>query len=259
MTSMQTTPTTALVTGATSGIGQAFVRALPASCALLVTGRDEAALSRLVVDLGTGRRVQTLAADLATDAGREAVCSAAEQLGIDLLICNAGMGPFGDFLSASEAALKQTVSVNVMATLVLLRGLLPGMLARAERDGRRAGVIVVSSGAAFLPVPRLAVYAATKAFDLSLTEALAAELAGRPISVLALCPTATRSRFAQRAGFGSNLPGAQDPAYVARQALSALGRQRTLTLGPLTGSVLAAPALVRAAAAQFLHTVMPRR
>ncbi len=259
MAFMQNLPRAALITGATSGIGEAFAHALPASTSLLLTGRNEAALLQLAQTLGAGRLVETLRADLATDHGLDTLLTAAERFNIDLLICNAGLGPFGDFLAAPEVTLRDTVSVNVMAPLVLTRRLLPGMIARAEAEGRRAGLIVVSSGAAFLPVPRLAAYAASKAFDLSLTEALGAELTGRPVDVLALCPTATRSRFAERSGFGRNPPGAQNPAHVARRAFSALGRQRTLVLGPITGSVLTGPALIRAAVAQALQTVLPRR
>lgn len=255
---MRTVPSAALVTGATSGIGEAFARALPPSTSLLLTGRDEAALGRLAAELGTGRLVETLGADLATDPGLDALCAAAEAFSIDLLICDAGVGPFGDFLSADEEALRATVLVNVMAPLVLTRRLLPGMIARAEDAGSRAGLIVVSSGVAFLPVPRLAAYAASKAFDLSLTEALGAELTGRPVDVLALCPTLTRSQFAARSGYGRNPPGAQSPAHVARAALSALGRQRTLALGAISGSVLTAPALVRAGLAQALQAILPR-
>jgi len=255
---MRTPPRAALVTGATSGIGEAFARALPAGTSLLLAGRNEAALGRLARELGPGRLVETVGGDLAADHGLDTLSAAAERFGIDLLVCNAGLGPFGDFLSTPEGMLRETVSVNVMAPLVLLRRLLPGMTARAEVAGRRAGLIVVSSGAAFLPVPRFAAYAASKAFDLSLTEALAAELTDRPIDVLALCPAATRSRFGERAGFGGNFPGAQHPAHVARSALAALGKQRTLVLGPLTGSVLTAPALIRAVAAQAFQTLLPR-
>ncbi len=259
MDTMQTPRRAALITGATSGIGEAFARALPTETALLLTGRDESALIALAEQLGAGRLVETLAADLSEEAGLDAVCAAAERFSIDLLICNAGLGPYGDFLDAPEASLRATVSVNVMAPLVLLRRLLPGMIARAEASVTRAGTIVLSSGAAFLPVPRLAAYAASKAFDLSLTEALSAELSGRPIDILALCPTATRSRFAERSGFGGTPPGAQQPEHVAKTALAALGKQRTLTLGPLSGSVLSAPALVRAAAAQAFQVLLPRR
>ncbi|GAA0566888.1 hypothetical protein GCM10009416_01120 [Craurococcus roseus] len=252
---------TALVTGATSGIGEAFARALPARTDLLLTGRDAAKLDRLEAELpAAGRRVETVAADLATDAGLDAVSARAEAFGVDLLIANAGVGPFGDFLQASEESLRQTVAVNVMAPVVLTRRLLPGMLDRAKAARRRAGLIVVSSNAGFVPVPRLAAYAASKAFDLSLTEALAAELAGEPVDVLALCPTATRTRFAARSGFGGgNLPGAEDPADVARAALGALGRMRTLVRGPLSGLLLSGPAFARAALAQTLALALPRR
>ncbi|MBV9654569.1 MAG: SDR family NAD(P)-dependent oxidoreductase [Acetobacteraceae bacterium] len=255
----KTAPRATLVTGATSGIGEAFARALPPTTSLLLTGRNEGALGRLARELGAGRLVETVAGDLADDRGLDMLAGAAERFGIDLLIHAAGLGPYGDFLSASEEALRETVAVNVTAPLVLCRRLLPGMIARAETANRRAGLIVVSSGAAFLPVPRFAVYAATKAFDLSFTEALAAELGARPIDVLALCPTATRSRFGERSGFGGNFPGAQHPAHVARQALAALGRQRTLVLGPLSGPAFTGPALVRTAAARALQAVLPRR
>ena len=201
-----------------------------------------------------------MAADLATDAGLDAVAARAEAVGVDLLIANAGVGPFGDFLQASEESLRATVSVNVMAPVVLVRRLLPGMIRRARAEGgRRAGLVVVSSNAAFVPVPRLATYAASKAFDLSLAEALAAELSSEPVDVLALCPTATRTHFAARSGFGGNLPGAEDPADVAAAALHALGRVRTLVRGPLSGLLLSGPALARAALAQTFAWVLPRR
>lgn len=251
----------ALVTGATSGIGEAFARALPTATDALLTGRDKAALERLAGELAApGRRVETVVADLATDAGLDAVAARGEAFGVDLLVANAGVGPFGDFLAASEESLRATVAVNVLAPVVLVRRLLPGMLARAREERRQAGLIVVSSNAAFVPVPRLAAYAASKAFDLSLTEALAAELAAEPVDVLALCPTATRTRFAARSGFGGgNLPGAESPDDVARAALCSLGRVRTLVRGPLSGLLLSGPAVARAAVAQVLDLVLPRR
>lgn len=259
---MRTAPhRAAIVTGATSGIGEGFARALPTATGVLLTGRDGTALDRIAGELAApGRRVETVAADLATDAGLDAVTAWAEAMGVDLLIANAGVGPFGDFLEASEESLRATVAVNVMAPVVLARRLLPGMLARARAERRRAGLVIVSSNAAFVPVPRLAIYAASKAFDLSLAEALAAELAAEPVDVLALCPTATRTRFAARSGFrGGDLPGAEDPADVAAAALRALGRVRTLVRGPVSGLLLGGPALARAAVAQALAAVLPHR
>jgi uncharacterized protein len=259
MASTQTPFRAALITGASSGIGEAFARALPTTTSVLLTGRDEQALFRLSEDLRSDRLLETLVADLATAGGLDTLSTAAERLGIDLLVCNAGLGSFGDFLATDEATLRQTVMVNVMAPLVLIRRLLPEMITRAEASGGRAGLIVVSSSTAFLPVSRLAVYAASKAFALSLTEALAAELTGRPVDVLALCPTATRSRFAERSGFGRMPPLAQSPVHVAHRALAALGKQRTLVLGPISGLILTPPALLRAAAAQIFQAVLPRR
>jgi short-subunit dehydrogenase len=186
------------------------------------------------------------------------VANAADAFGIDLLLANAGLGPFGPFLEAPEQALRDTIAVNVMATTLLLRRLLPGLLARVLEQDSRAGLVVVASSAAFLPVPNFAVYAASKAFDLSLTEALAAELAADPIDVLALCPTATRSGFAKRSGYRGSMPGAQDPGYVARAALAALGHRRTLVLGPLSGPLLSVAAIARAASAEAISLVTRR-
>jgi uncharacterized protein len=260
MTGMLWRPRAALVTGASSGIGEAFARALPGGTSLLLTGRNLDALAHLAAELsGAGRRVETVAADLTTEDGLDTVAARAGEFGVDLLVLNAGTGRFGDFLAQSEAALRETVGVNVLAPAVLAHRLLPGMIERARRAGRRGGVIIVSSNTAFAPVPRLATYAASKAFALSLAEALAAELTGEPVDVLALCPTATRSRFAERAGWGSEIPGAQSPRHVANAALCALGRQRTLVLGPLSGTVLAVPALARAAIAQGIALLVPRR
>jgi uncharacterized protein len=98
----------ALVTGASSGLGEGFARALPDATALLLTGRDEAALGRRVAAVARpGRRVEAVAADLATEAGLEAVAARAAAFGIDLLIANAGTGPYGDFLAVPEAALHE--------------------------------------------------------------------------------------------------------------------------------------------------------
>ncbi len=250
----------ALVTGATSGIGEAFARRLARTTDLMLTGRNADGLARLQAELsGTDRMVRTVAADLATPADLERLLQEAALFRPELLICNAGLGPYGRFLEADEAMIHDTVAVNVMAPTILTRRLLGGMIDRARAAGRRAGLIIVSSGVAFLPVPGLAVYAASKAFDLSLAEALAAELVREPVDVLALCPTATRSRFAARSGWvGGSLPGAQGASYVARAALNAIGRQRTLVMGPISGTLLTGTALARAAAARAIALLTQR-
>ncbi len=224
----------ALITGASSGIGAAFARALPAQTDLLLTGRDAAALEALAADLAApGRHIETLVADLADDKGRSALIAAAEAFRPDLLINNAGLGAFGRVIDHAPEVERSLAEVNVVAPLVLTRALLPDMLARARAERRRAGVIVVASTAAFQPLPYLATYAATKAFDYFYARGLASELAGEPVDVLALCPGPTRTRFFVRAGSARALGGAQmtGAPEVAAAALRALGRQPVLTVG----------------------------
>jgi short-subunit dehydrogenase len=233
----------AAITGASSGLGAAFSAVLPADTNLLLTARDAGALRAVAGKIRkAGRRIEIVAADLSTPEGREAVIDACEDAEIDLLINNAGMGTYGPFLEAEDKAVEATVLVNVLAPVVLARRLLPGMISRARLADRRAGLINVSSGAAFLPVPTMAVYGASKVFDLAFSEAIAAELAGEPIDVLALCPGATRTQFGARAGFDrGNFPGAVEPERVARAAINALGRRRTLITG-IIGPVAFGPA-----------------
>lgn len=161
----------ALITGASSGIGSAFARELPEATDLLLTGRDAPRLEALAVELTRpGRRVATKVADLAVEADVADVAAWADAEEIDLLINNAGMGQLGGVLDHSLAAERDTVAVNVVATLMLTRALAPGMIARARSAGGRAGVVILSSTAAFSAVPFFTTYAATKAFGLSFAE-----------------------------------------------------------------------------------------
>ena len=231
----------ALVTGASSGIGACFARALPTATSLLLTARNAEALTRMRDELAApGRVVEVIAADLATDEGRSSVIAKAMALEIDLLINNAGVGPFGAVLENDPAFERATVELNVVAPVVLTRALLPGMLDRAAVSGRRAGLILLSSQLAFQPVPFVTTYGASKSFLLAYGEGLAAELKGRMADVLVLCPGATRTGFGRRAGFEyGSLPGAADPMDVARAGLSALGRRTVHVHGMAPRTVLA--------------------
>ncbi|HEV7371402.1 SDR family NAD(P)-dependent oxidoreductase [Arenibaculum sp.] len=231
----------ALVTGATKGIGAAFARALPRSTGLLLVARHEDALAAMRDEASwPGREVETLAADLTTGEGRQAVAAAAERLGVDLLVNNAGTGPFGRVVDNPAAAEEATVELNAVAVAVLTRALLPGMIGRARAEGRRCGLVLVSSTVAFQPVPLLATYAATKSFVLAYGEALAVELEGEPVDVQVLCPGPTRTDFGRRSGFrAGRLPGAEDPLAVARGSLAALGRSRVHVRGMGTRAALA--------------------
>ncbi len=239
----------ALVTGASSGIGAAFARALPKSTALLLTGRDREALGKLAAELAPGGRpVRIVIADLATPEGRASVIAAGLDQPIDLLINNAGLGWLGPVVDTSEERARDMVLVNVLAAVEITRALLPAMVKRAKSVGTRCGIVMVSSTAAFMPIPYFAIYAATKAFLLHFAEGLAEEMSSAPVDILALCPGATETRFFDRANVGQPVGSAIHSAErVAREGLVALGRRRVHVVG--SSNYLAA------AAARFL----PRR
>jgi uncharacterized protein len=222
----------ALITGATSGIGAGFARQLPIETGLFLTGRDHTRLDAVAASVGRpGRRVETLAADLATAAGRgELVARALHQPDLDLLICNAGLGAFGPFLHAPWQRLREVIDVNITGTVELVHALMPPMLDHARQAGRRCGLIVVSSLAGFGPGANISTYAASKAFGLYLAQGLAIELRAQPVDVLALCPSYTDTEFFVRSGEVAPLD-AMTPDAVAQEGLAALGC-RTVHLCP---------------------------
>lgn len=251
----------ALITGASSGIGEAFARSLPTDTGLILVARSPEPLAALAADLvgkTPDRPVHVVTADLTDPGDRETVVAAAETHGADLLINNAGRGTLGAILDSDPETLAGTVALNAEAPLMLIRAVVPGLLDRAAAENRRAGLINVASSAGFTPVPHFATYAATKAFMLTLSESLTAELSGQPIDILTLCPGATRSDFGARAGYGGGqLPGAIPADWVARAAMTALGRQATLLTGP-EAAALNPVVLARSAVAGALNRVTRR-
>lgn len=232
----------ALITGASSGIGEAFARGLPRSTALLLAGRDRDRLTKLAHELASpGRLVRIVAADLSDDSDRGGMMAAAESAEVDLIINNAGIGRLGRVIENPPERESEMVKVNALAPVEICRALIPGMLRRAEQKQTRAGVINVSSAAAFTPMPFFATYAASKAFLLHYTEALAEELSDRPIDVLALCPGATRTRFFERAGIEKPGLTMHEPERVVREGLQALGHRTVHIVGP--GNYLATAAM----------------
>jgi short-subunit dehydrogenase len=231
----------ALITGASSGIGEAFARALPKSTALLLTGRDRARLAHLATELATAdRSVRSIAADLATAEGRQALIGFADGQPVDLLINNAGIGYLGAVAENPPERETEMAELNMVAPVEITRALLPCMLKRTHGE-RRGGLIFVASAAAFMPIPLFATYAASKAFLLHYAEALAEELSGAPVDVLALCPGATRTRFFERANIGrANVPQMHEPDRVAREGLQALGHRVVHIVG--SGTYLATTA-----------------
>jgi short-subunit dehydrogenase len=214
----------ALVSGASMGIGAAFAEALAARhYDVALVARSGPALDALAARLRAAHavRAETFVADLADAAAVEATASAVEAAfgRVDLLVNNAGFGAHGRFENIEPHRTAGQVRVNIEALVALTHRLVSGMLAR-----RSGGVINVASTAAFQPVPFLAVYAATKAFVLSFSEALAEEYRGRGVRVMALCPGATATNFFSIAGEGAQVGRARTPQQVVTTALRAYDR-----------------------------------
>jgi uncharacterized protein len=187
-----------VVTGASSGIGLAFARALAhRGERLVLVARREDRLRALAEELGGPDRALVVPLDLARPEAGQALEEELQRRGVqvDLLVNNAGVGHTGPF---HETPLERTLGIidlNVRASVELTRRFLPPMVARG-----RGRIVNVVSTSAFQPVPWLNVYAASKAFLLSFTEALATELRGTGVAVQALCPGLTDSEFHQVSG-----------------------------------------------------------
>src|SRR5215471_12327599 len=197
----------AVVTGASSGIGLAFARELSrCGYSVLAIARRRERLEHLAKEVvQRGGPIEPLVADLNLQVGIESVVRRADQLGqIEFLVNNAGVATAGDFLEASLHQEIAEIRLNVEAVITLTHGVLRGMV-----RSRRGAVINLASVVGFQPFPHFAVYAATKAFVLSFTEALAEELRGTGVRLLALCPGAVKTEidvFAHNEGLLGKLP-----------------------------------------------------
>jgi uncharacterized protein len=186
----------ALITGASAGIGLEFaLRLAGRGYDLILVARRRDRLDELAARVRSGHnglRAEVVVADLSDAAAPAAIADEARRLGmnVDLLVNNAGFGTHGHFEALSAEREGGEIAVNVAALVALTHAFLPAMLER-----RSGGVINVASTAAFQPVPYMAVYAGTKAFVRSFSEGLHAEVFGRGVRVLALCPGPTATEF----------------------------------------------------------------
>lgn len=207
---------TALVTGASAGIGYEFALQLAArGYDLVLVARRRDRLDELAARVRTanaGARAEVVVADLADPAATAAVAAAVAHLGleIELLVNNAGFGTHGRFETLPPERERDEIAVNVGALVALTHAFLPAMLAR-----KSGGVINVASTAAFQPVPYMAVYGATKAFVLSFSEALREEVHRRGVRVVALCPGPTATEF-----FGGDVSAPKGPVRTVGEVVA---------------------------------------
>jgi len=188
----------ALVTGASSGLGREFALQLAArGCDLVLVARRLDKLREVAAEVKrAGRAAHVIAADLEQAEGRARLEDAFAKYGIDLLVNNAGYGRVGHFEEISRADAGGQVELNCRA-LVELTHL---AVEHYRASGTHGGILNVASTASFMPVPYFAVYAATKAFVRSFSEGLSYELAPKGITVAAVCPGAAETEFFVRAG-----------------------------------------------------------
>ena len=208
----------ALVTGASSGIGDAFARILAAAgFDLLLVARRADRLQALATELTAahGVRVSVCAADLADPAAVDAIANAAQGLDIGLLVSNAGFGLKGAHQDNEPERMAALLQVNCAAPMQLTHRFLPALLERG-----RGGIILTSSVEGLMGIPFSAAYAASKAFTNSLGESLWGELQPAGIDVLALCPGSTDTEAHALQGIDpATLEGMMSPREVAELAL----------------------------------------
>lgn len=236
--------TTALITGASSGIGEAFAEALAQrKNDLVLVARSEDKLNKIAQQLQAdfGINTEVIVQDLTLPQAGKTVLDRVKQKGlvIDLLINNAGFGDYGPFVDRSLSKQMEMIQLNITALVELTGLFLPEM---KQRD--RGGIINISSIAGFQPLPYMSVYAATKAFVLNFTEAIWAENKDSGVNILAVCPGATESQFFKEAEFPSSFGGANmnslTPAEdVVKEALKALDKnQSTIVTGGISNQLL---------------------
>jgi len=238
---------TALITGASSGIGLELARLFARDgYDLVLVARRREKLEALGKDLTQrhGISCRAIAADLADPTAPAALVRQVEaaSVQVDVLVNNAGFGELGLFAETDLETARGMIEVNVTALTALTKLLLPGMLAR-----RRGRVLNVASTAGFAPGPLMAVYYATKAYVISFSEALAEELRGSGVSVTVLCPGPTITEFQSVAHMESTrlfrMPGVMDAVSVARAGYAGLMRGKRMVVPGLLNQVL--PLVIR--------------
>ena len=258
---MGTRMPSAVVTGASSGIGRAIAEELAArGFDLVLVARSQEHLEALRVEWA-GRfkiAIHCEAVDLSEAAELDALC---QRIGVpDVLVNNAGFGDYRAFHQAEWDKLERLMRVNMLALTRLVHQVLPGM--RARGSGR---ILNVASSAAYAPGPLMAVYFATKAYVLHFSDAVSAECTGSGVTVTTLCPGSTATEFHKVAGFTADhalfrAPLATSASRVARAAVKALFAGRRIVHPGIANrfSVFAVRFVPRAFAAGVAYWVLRR-
>lgn len=226
----------ALITGPTSGLGAGFAEKLASlGYDLVLVARDEERLTQLADDLDRryGAQSDVMPADLATQAGRDAVAQRLEK-GVQFLVNNAGFGLSGEFWTIDPAVLQSQLDVNVTAVMQLTRAALPSMIAAAK------GRIINVASVAGLVSGRGSTYSASKAYVVSFTEGLAGGLAGTGVQIQALCPGFVHTEFHERAGIEMDIPKVMwlDVEQVVSTSLADLEKDKIISIPGVQYKVL---------------------
>lgn len=236
--------TTALVTGASSGIGAVFAEKLAQrghDLVLIARSRDKLEAIANSLSQQHGIRTTVIAQDLTDVNAGEVIVSRLEQqhIAIDVLINNAGFGTYGEFTDGDLKTHLDMIQLNVSALVDLAYRCLQGMKAR-----RSGSIVNISSTAAFQPIPYFAVYAASKAFVLSFSESLWYEYKDYNVKVLGVCPGPTETQFFKTADFPDSLSESagrnyDSPEEVVEASLKALDRgESNVVTGGLNNQLL---------------------
>ncbi len=219
---------TALVTGASKGLGAAFAEALAErGMNLVLVARSTDELNALSTRLYAKYKVRRtiLSIDLADPSSPQTIAEELERRGIqvDLLVNNAGFGLSGEFLSHDPKQEQAEIEVNVQALVALTHHFGTAMAARGK-----GGIINVASNASFQPLPYMATYAATKAFVLHFSEAVHHELTGRGVHVMATCPGPTATSFFEGTSTHLSPKDMDSSESVVRRTLEAFDQERAV-------------------------------
>jgi len=217
---------TALVTGASSGIGKAFAYELAQNGVnLVLTARSKDKLSQITTKLVSrfGVKVFYIVADLTDTDSCQRIYDELElqQIHIDLLINNAGVGKWSNFLDQNPESYNKMITLNINSLVLLTQLFLPNML-----ESKNGGIINIASTGALQPCPYIAVYCASKAFVLSFSESLYGEYIDKGVTVTAICPGNTQTNFQQTASANTKGMSYDSPEKVARESIEALLKKK---------------------------------